>query len=284
MCAAVARGDDMHNATAEQIYGKPGPNGFDKGQRTLAKNINFGFVFGAKDKKLETLGIKGIRKILNDKFPDAVAFIRYNEERAQESGFIITPGGYPLFTPDGRAYAATNYIVQGAEGELVKQALVYCDDFLASGESGVVGLDGHSHFPSGRISHDETTSLPPSGQDSQSLPPYALGRIIMQVHDEILFELPINSYLVSTIRTLVQLMQDAGNDFGFPLQVGAELITNNWAEGTKCDPQLLEHLHQTLQREDFANQALTQKMLAGILATTGSSVQTQTLITSSSKS
>lgn len=234
MLDCVARGEDMHDATTRQIYGTPKDKTPDKGQRTVGKNVNFGFVFGAGDRKLASAGIPGIRAILNSRFPDAVAFINENKKIADETGYVLTPGGYPLRTPDGRSYAATNYIVQGAEGELVKKAITLCDDFL------------DSHYPETPYLSD--TLIPYDDYNPVLVRP---GFLAEQIHDELLFDLPITTDLPYVIQSLMDCMIQGGAHFGFKLKVEAKLITTNWAEGTECHSEQLQYLANKLEQLEY---------------------------------
>ncbi len=246
MVAAVRAGEDLHDTTARQIYGVAH---VDKGQRRVAKNVNFGFVFGAGEHKLATVaGIPGFHKLLNEKFPYATEFINQNKEDAEKTGYVLTPGGYPLAVPEGRSYAATNYRVQGAEGELVKQAMVFNNDFFRS-------LPGH---PSSKFA-PPSLSIPDSvgtGTTQGSLDPssswgspddwYFYPKLILQIHDELLFKLPINIHLPAVIAKIIELMRAAAQYFGFDIGVDAKLITTNWNEGITCLPHVLTSLSKEL--------------------------------------
>ena len=58
------------------------------------------------------------------------------------------------------------------------------------------------------------------------------GRIVLQVHDELVFDMPVNTP-PEKINRLMQLMEQSGDDIGIPTPVSCELHVNNWAEGTK---------------------------------------------------
>lgn len=61
-----------------------------------------------------------------------------------------------------------------------------------------------------------------------------VGRIVMQVHDELVFELPKGGKKnLKLVNRLKKLMEESGNDIGIPLRVSKSCHPNNWAEEGK---------------------------------------------------
>jgi DNA polymerase-1 len=209
MSAALKAGEDLHSFTARQIYNLPPTTKPDKGQRTIGKNINFGFVFGAGEKKMQasTAGVKGLKRLLSLRFPHAVDFINKNMRDASTLGYVLTPGGYPLQVPSDREYAATNFIIQGAEGEVVKRAMVL-------------------------LFFDLFASVPAPERPS----------MLLQVHDELVFRIPWTQ--VSMIPRIKETMRSAGSYFGLHLDVDATIHLDNWSEGIACPDSLLHSIAQ----------------------------------------
>jgi len=55
--------------------------------------------------------------------------------------------------------------------------------------------------------------------------------IVMQVHDEMVFELPAGGKAsLPKVNRLQQLMEQSGDDIGIPLRVSASYHPDNWAE------------------------------------------------------
>ena len=97
MIDAFDRGWDAHDFVARKIFNVPDSESPSKGQRRIAKNVNFGFIFGASPKKIEsTAGIPGLWDTVCELFPNAHAFIEATKEQIRETGVVLTRGDYPL--------------------------------------------------------------------------------------------------------------------------------------------------------------------------------------------
>jgi DNA polymerase I-like protein with 3'-5' exonuclease and polymerase domains len=188
-------GWDFHDFMAHAIFDLPESQTPTSAQRRVAKAVNFGFIFGASEKKVDaTTGRPGLYEELMRMFPNAKEFLIETKEQIQESGLVYTMGGYPLKIPqritpwDARltyaAHMGVCYRVQGTEGEIVKKAMVDCDNYMV----------------------DEM-------EDS---------RIVMQIHDEIVFQTPAKPPK-KHIRHLSQIMEQAGAHFGVETPVDVEL-------------------------------------------------------------
>lgn len=113
-------GADIHTAVAQKVYGVKEPTSL---QRRAAKAINFGIIFGAGERKIDNMtGQKGLYKIFKDTFPLVNEYIKLKANEAKQHGYIRTLGGYPLQVEKNLAYKACNIVVQGTEGEMVKDA------------------------------------------------------------------------------------------------------------------------------------------------------------------
>ena len=200
MIDAFRNGWDAHDFVSRKIFETPPEDKPDKGQRRVAKNVNFGFVFGASPKRIEqTAGIPGLWDTVTSLFPNAHAFIEETKRLIKKQGFVTTLGNYPLELRDKlnkwtgvwekAAHAGVNYIVQGAEGVIVKRAMRLCDDYLSS--------------------------------------EYPEGRIALQVHDELDFEVP-QRVPKKHVRALKQCMEDAASHYGIYAPVDIKLITHRW--------------------------------------------------------
>jgi len=165
--AIFERGEDVHTATAVQVFGladeKPDP-----GMRSKAKMINYGIVYGLSDFGLaDRLGIpreeaKAFIDAYLERFPAVGAFIQSTIEQATETGYVSTLWGRRRQIPELRARnwqvrsqgerLAVNTVIQGTAADVIKLAMVRCHETLA--EAGL------------------TT------------------RLILTIHDELLFEGP----------------------------------------------------------------------------------------------
>jgi len=203
MIEKLNKGYDAHDITARRIFKLPDNVSPSKIQRRIAKNVNFGFLFGASPKKIEqTAGVPGLWDIVMEMLPNAHRYIERVKEQIKSDAYVTTLGGYPLDVPlklnkwkgtmDKAAHAAVCYIIQGSEGVIVKRAMRLCDDYLVQ------------FYPEGRIA--------------------------MQVHDEINFEMPAR-FPKKHARNLQSLMESAASEYGVYAPVKAELVTHSWSAG-----------------------------------------------------
>lgn len=200
MIDAFAAGWDAHDFVARKIFNTPEGEKPTKAQRRIAKNVNFGFIFGASPKKIEkTAGIPGLWDTVLALFPNAHSFIEETKQQINRDGIVRTMGDYPLTLKlqvnkwngniEPAAHAGVNYIVQGSEGVIVKRAMRLCDDYLSS------------EFPEGRI--------------------------VLQVHDELVFEMPAR-FPKRHAFALANCMEQAAKDYGLHAPVEPELIVRQW--------------------------------------------------------
>jgi DNA polymerase-1 len=205
MIEAFNKGWDAHDYTARRIFYLKDDETPSSGQRRIAKNVNFGFIFGASPKKIEsTAGQPGLWSVVCEMFPNAHDFIQQQKDLIRMGEPVRTIGGYPLDVPtrfnhwkgthESAAHAAVCYIVQGSEGEIVKRAMRKCDDYLVSS------------FPAGRL--------------------------VMQVHDEISFDMPAR-FPKTHARALKTCMEEAALEFGVHAPVNCEITTKLWNECKK---------------------------------------------------
>nr|VFK37952.1 MAG: DNA polymerase I [Candidatus Kentron sp. SD]VFK42579.1 MAG: DNA polymerase I [Candidatus Kentron sp. SD] len=162
---AFSAGSDVHAATAAEIFGGPVEN-VTKEQRRRAKAINFGLMYGMSAFGLaRQLGIRRdeAQTYIDqyfERYPDVKRFTDSIQALAHEQGFVETLFGRRLYLPDIRSrnaqrrqYAertAINAPMQGTAADIIKRAMIRLHHWIADGN-----LDG---------------------------------RMIMQVHDELVFE------------------------------------------------------------------------------------------------
>ena len=167
MTRAFAEGQDIHRATASEVFGVP-PAEVSSEQRRYAKTINFGLIYGMGAFGLaQSLSIeqKAARDYIDRYFARFAGVRRYMEEtkaRAAELGYVETVFGRRLDLPEirggngprrsGAERQAINAPMQGTAADLIKLAMIAVQDAL----------------------------------DRQGL----ASRMIMQVHDELVLEVP----------------------------------------------------------------------------------------------
>ncbi len=156
---------DIHEQTARTIFGIPTDQSVPKDLRRAAKTVNFSIIYGISSFGLSTqLGVSraAAAEIINSYMaglPEIKKYIDDTKEFALANGFVYTPWGRRIELPEAknprmRAYAmraAVNAPIQGFEADLMRRAMVLIDEKLM------------------RPNADKI-------------------RMIMQVHDEMIFE------------------------------------------------------------------------------------------------
>jgi DNA polymerase-1 len=176
---AFARGEDIHAATASQVFGIPQAE-LTRGQRDTAKMVNFGIVYGISSFGLsENLGIpRDEAQELIDTYlarlPSVQELIKRTIAQAAADGFVTTLLGRRRPIPELRASnrqtrslgerLAVNTVMQGTAADVIKVAMVRIHERLRT---------------EGRAA-----------------------RLVLQVHDELLLEVP--EVETSAVRDLVR--------------------------------------------------------------------------------
>ncbi|MGH7082574.1 MAG: DNA polymerase I, partial [Acetobacteraceae bacterium] len=201
---AFARGEDIHARTASEVFGVP-LAGMDPLTRRRAKAINFGIIYGISAFGLaRQLGIEPSEARLYieayfARYPGIRTYMEIAKQEARKLGFVLTPFGRRCFidgihdkNPARRGYAeraAINAPLQGGAADIIKRAMVRMPAALAR-----AGL---------------------------------ASRMVLQVHDELLFEAPA-AEAEATARTAAEVMAQAAT-LTVPLAVETG-IGGNWAE------------------------------------------------------
>ncbi|HYM44560.1 MAG TPA: DNA polymerase I [Solirubrobacteraceae bacterium] len=199
-----ARGEDVHTATASQVFGVA-PEQIDPGMRSKSKMINYGIVYGLSDYGLaDRLNIpreeaKAFIDAYLHRFPQVASFIERTIEQARDEGHVTTLWGRRRQIPELRARnyqvrtlgerLAVNTVIQGTAADIIKLAMVRCHVALAA-----EGL---------------TT------------------RLILTIHDELLFEGPPAETAVA--RALIEREMVGVWDFEPAMAVDIG-VGSNWLE------------------------------------------------------
>ncbi len=143
---AFARGEDIHDFTARQIFAVSANDAVDANQRRMAKSVNFGLFYGMSDfglaQRLEIgrAEAKAITTAYFARFPSVREYIEGTLEEGRRNGYVATILGRRRYMPgliSGnymlRAAAereATNAPLQGSAADLMKLAMVRIDRAL----------------------------------------------------------------------------------------------------------------------------------------------------------
>jgi len=201
---AFAAEQDVHRATAAEVF-ESEVDDVTADQRRSAKAINFGLMYGMSAFGLgKQLGIlRGQAQeyidLYFDRYPGVKAYMDNTREEAARQGYVETAFGRRLYLPEinarnaqRRQYAersAINAPMQGTAADIIKRAMINVHDWLARGD--------------------------------------AAGRMIMQVHDELVFEVDKDS--VDAFQDKVIEIMCAAAELSVPLQVDVG-VGSNWDE------------------------------------------------------
>jgi DNA polymerase-1 len=138
LCAAFANGEDIHRATASEVFSVAIDEVTDD-QRRTAKTINFGLIYGMGAHGLaNNLGItRDAAQSYIDRYfaryPGVAQYMAETKAKAHEQGFVQTVFGRRLWLPDinaggarraGAERAAINAPMQGTAADLIKMAMI----------------------------------------------------------------------------------------------------------------------------------------------------------------
>ena len=201
---AFEQGADVHSATAAEVFDTE-PDAVTADQRRNAKAINFGLIYGMSAFGLaKQLGIgrdqaRSYVELYFSRYPGVKTFMDDTRERAHDTGFVETVFGRRLYLPEinarnaqRRQYAertAINAPMQGSAADIIKRAMLAADAWLARGE-----IDA---------------------------------RMIMQVHDELVFEVR-EAEADAACQTIRETMESAA-ELSVPLVVDIG-VADNWDE------------------------------------------------------
>lgn len=202
MLSAFANKEDIHRHTAAEIFGVT-RDAVDNEQRRYAKVINFGLIYGmsafglAQNLNIERSAAQSYIERYFARYPGVREYMQNTREIAKQKGYVETYFGRRLWVPEinsangmrraGAERAAINAPMQGTAADLIKLAMIAVDKWL----------------------RDENLA----------------SKLIMQVHDELVLEVPDNE--LALIKTkLPELMQNVAKlDVPLLAEVG---VGSNW--------------------------------------------------------
>jgi DNA polymerase I len=202
MLSAFANNEDIHRATAAEIFGVE-KTSVDNEQRRYAKVINFGLIYGmsafglAQNLNIERSAAQSYIERYFARYPGVRKYMSETRELAKQQGYVETIFGRRLWVPEinsangnrraGAERAAINAPMQGTAADLIKLAMIAVDKWLTEEKL-------HS-------------------------------KLIMQVHDELVLEVP-DAELDLVKQQLPLLMQSVATlDVPLLAEVG---VGNNW--------------------------------------------------------
>lgn len=191
---AFARGDDIHRATAAEVFDLE-PMFVTDEQRRRAKAINFGLIYGMSAFGLaRQLGIERAEAAAYidryfERYPGVRHYMDSTRAMAHEKGYVETVFGRRLTLPDIHARqvpvrqaaerAAINAPMQGTAADIIKRAMLRVHQALATSNLGC--------------------------------------HLLLQVHDELVFE--VRDRDLDPARQLIRLEMEAAAELSVPLVV-----------------------------------------------------------------
>lgn len=201
---AFANGEDIHRHTASEIFGVALEE-VTSDQRRSAKAINFGLIYGMSAHGLSRqLGIErhqaaDYMNVYFERYPGVRQYMDNTRQQAKDQGYVETLFGRRLYLPEinssngmRRQYAertAINAPMQGSAADIIKRAMIDIHTWLSNADTGI--------------------------------------KMIMQVHDELVFEVP-KDQLDMAKNTIEDFMVKAA-ELNVPLEVGIG-VGDNWEQ------------------------------------------------------
>ena len=202
---AFAAGEDIHRATAAEVFGADSPKAVTADQRRSAKAINFGLIYGmsafglAKQLGIERGAAQEYVDLYFTRYPGVKTFMEQTREQARERGYVETLFGRRLYLPDIKARnpqvraaaerTAINAPMQGTAADIIKRAMLAVDAWIQDGQPAV--------------------------------------RMLMQVHDELVFE--VEKTAVESLSETIRSLMGSAAELKVPLVVDVG-VGDNWDE------------------------------------------------------
>lgn len=203
LLAAFAAGKDIHRATAAEVFGLPLEKVTNE-QRRSAKAINFGLIYG-----MSAFGLARQLNILRgeaqrymdlyfERYPGVLEYMERTRKQAADQGYVTTLDGRRLYLPDIHSRNATrrkaaereaiNAPMQGTAADIIKRAMIAVDAWL-------------QQEPEPKV------------------------RVIMQVHDELVFE--VHESVLESAEQKVRELMEQSMQLAVPLKVDVG-VGDNW--------------------------------------------------------
>ncbi|WP_148612309.1 DNA polymerase I [Aeromonas sobria] len=203
LLTAFAEGKDIHKATAAEVFGVA-LDAVTTDMRRSAKAINFGLIYGmsafglAKQLGIGRAEAQKYMDLYFERYPGVLEYMERTRQQAEAQGYVETLFGRRLYLPDiksrnaglrkGAERAAINAPMQGTAADIIKRAMINVDSWIR-------------------------------GIEDESI------RMLMQVHDELVFE--IRAEKLEEYTAIIKEKMSAAADLHVPLLVEAG-SGDNW--------------------------------------------------------
>jgi len=203
LLTAFAEGQDIHKATAAEVFGVE-LGAVTSDMRRSAKAINFGLIYGmsafglAKQLGVGRAEAQKYMDLYFERYPGVLAYMERTRQQAEAQGYVETLFGRRLYLPDIKSRnaglrkaaerAAINAPMQGTAADIIKRAMINVDSWIR-------------------------------GIEDESI------RMLMQVHDELVFE--IREEKLAEYTAIIKEKMSAAAELDVPLLVEAG-TGDNW--------------------------------------------------------
>ena len=205
MMEAFKNDEDIHSRTAKEIFDLDSIDDVTGNQRRKAKEVNFGIPYGVSAYGLANrLGISNEegKEMIDqyfERFPGILSYINETKQFAKENGYVTTLMGRRRYIPqinssnwNVRSFAertAINMPIQGTAADIIKQAMIDIQHYLEEHKLGT--------------------------------------RMLLQVHDELIFEVPEEE--ADDIPSRLRELMEQAYELSVPLKVEMGLA-DNWLD------------------------------------------------------
>ncbi|MEH8265378.1 DNA polymerase I [Aeromonas veronii] len=203
LLTAFAEGKDIHKATAAEVFGVA-LDAVTTDMRRSAKAINFGLIYGmsafglAKQLGIGRAEAQKYMDLYFERYPGVLEYMERTRQQAEAQGYVETLFGRRLYLPDIKSRnaglrkaaerAAINAPMQGTAADIIKRAMINVDSWIR-------------------------------GIEDESI------RMLMQVHDELVFE--IREEKLEEYTAIIKEKMSAAAELDVPLLVEAG-TGDNW--------------------------------------------------------
>lgn len=203
LLTAFAEGKDIHKATAAEVFGVA-LDAVTSDMRRSAKAINFGLIYGmsafglAKQLGIGRAEAQKYMDLYFERYPGVLEYMERTRQQAEAQGYVETLFGRRLYLPDIKSRnaglrkaaerAAINAPMQGTAADIIKRAMINVDSWIR-------------------------------GIEDESI------RMLMQVHDELVFE--IREEKLEEYTAIIKEKMSAAAELHVPLLVEAG-TGDNW--------------------------------------------------------
>jgi DNA polymerase-1 len=211
MRAAFHEGQDIHDFTARRIFDVGPFADVTRNQRTMAKSVNFGLLYGMSDfglaqrLEIDRATARTMTDAYFERFPGVRGYIDTCLEQARERGYVETLLGRRRYMPDLRSKnymlraaaerEATNAPLQGSAADLMKLAMVRLDRRLNATELDAV--------------------------------------MLLQIHDELIFEVARRD--IEEVGRIVKHEMEHALELTVPIEATLK-VGKNWYDVESYDP------------------------------------------------